>query len=164
MDLVVVVHNIRSSHNVGSILRTADGFGVSRVYFTGYSPYPTQPNDTRLPHVRLRVTKDLHKVALGAELHVPSQHHPNIYELLADLKDDGYQIVALEQTKDSVNLSEFTPAKRCVLLLGEEVKGITKDLLKMCDYAVEIPMRGHKESFNVSVATGIALYQLSLKL
>jgi 23S rRNA (guanosine2251-2'-O)-methyltransferase len=164
MNLVVVVHNIRSSHNVGSILRTADGFGVSRVYFTGYSPYPTQPNDTRLPHVRLRVTKDLHKVALGAELHVPNQHHHNVYQLLSDLKEGGYQLVALEQTANSVKLDQFTPDGPVALLLGEEVHGITKDLLKLCDAAIEIPMNGHKESFNVSVATGIALYQLSLKL
>lgn len=161
MSIVLIVHNIRSAHNVGSILRTADGFGVSKVYFTGYSPYPTQPGDTRLPHIRNKLTEQIHKTALGAEATVPTEHADDIVNLLGRLKSDGYQLVALEQSENSINLPQFKPKPKCTLLLGEETKGITDDLIKMCDATVEIPMRGKKESFNVSVATGIALYQIS---
>ena len=163
MKTVVVLHNIRSAHNVGAILRSCDGFGVSKTYFTGYTPYPTQPNDTRLPHIRQKLTEQIHKTALGAENTVPGQHSQDIIELIKQLKAGGYQIVALEQTKNSVSLPDFKPQANLALILGEETKGITTDLLSLCDQAVEIPMVGRKESFNVSVATGIALYQLMLK-
>lgn len=163
MELVVIVHNIRSTHNVGAILRTCDGFGVGKVYFGGYSPYPTQAGDTRLPHIRQKLTEQIHKTALGAELSVPNTHYEDIAELIQQLKVDGFQVVALEQTKNSVNLPDFKPAPKLALLLGEEVEGVAQDLLKLCDAVVEIPMRGSKESFNVSVAAGIALYQLMLK-
>lgn len=163
MKLVVIAHNIRSTYNVGSILRTADGFGIERIYFTGYSPYPTQKDDSRLPHLRQKLTDQIHKTALGAEATLPTEHHEDIVALLKQLKAGGYQIVALEQTPTSLNLAKFKPSSaRLALLLGEEVHGITADLLKLCDTFVEIPMRGHKESFNVSVAAGIALYQLCL--
>lgn len=162
MNLVLVVHNIRSTHNVGSILRTADGFGVDKVYFSGYTPYPAQPNDSRLPHIRNKLTAQIHKTALGAEVSMASEHHEDITQLLKSLKADGYQLVALEQARNSIKLPDFKPAGKCALLLGEETKGTPKELLALCDVTVEIPMLGKKESFNVSVAAGIALYQLSL--
>lgn len=161
MQLVVIAHNIRSTHNVGSILRTADGFGVSHVYLTGYTPYPTQANDTRLPHERDKITAQIRKTALGAETTVPTQYSPDPLHILNDLKAAGFTVVALEQTPTAASLDTFSPPNNCALLLGEEVRGITPELLNMCDVAVEIPMRGRKESFNVSVAAGIALYQLS---
>ena len=163
VELVVIVHNIRSTHNVGAILRTCDGFGVSKVYFGGYTPYPSQISDTRLPHIHQKLTKQIHKTALGAELTVPNSRYEDIVELIKRLKADGFQIVALEQAKNSVSLPDFKPKPKVALLLGEEVEGITKDLLKMCNAVIEIPMHGSKESFNVSVAAGIALYQLMLK-
>jgi len=163
MEVVVIIHNIRSAHNVGAILRTCDGFGASRVYFTGYSPYPTQINDSRLPHIRNKLTGQIHKTALGAEINVPNEHVTDVIGLLNQLKTKGFQVVALEQSPKSVNLTTFKPRQRLALLLGEEVKGITKGLLDICDAAIEIPMVGKKESFNVSVATGIALYQLCLR-
>ncbi len=163
MRLVLIVHNIRSTHNVGSILRTADGFGVAHVYFTGYTPYPTQAEDTRLPHIRNKLTEQIHKTALGAELSVPNEHIDNILTLIGALKGAGYAITALEQSENSTPLNKFKSPEKVALLLGEETKGITPDLLGLCDSTLEIPMSGRKESFNVSVATGIALYQIMLK-
>jgi len=94
---------------------------------------------------------------------VLNAHYEDIVELIKRLKADGFQIVALEQAKNSVSLLDFKPQSKVALLLGEEVEGITKDLLRMCNAVIEIPMHGSKESFNVSVAAGIALYQLMLK-
>lgn len=161
MQVVVIAHNIRSTHNVGSILRTSDGFGVEKVYFTGYTPYPEQTNDARLPHLRQKITQQIHKTALGAEALVPNEFKTDIKELLISLKNEGYKILALEQSKESVLLPNLVPPKKVALLLGEEVKGITQDLIEICDIITEIPMQGKKESFNVSVATGIALYELT---
>lgn len=162
MKLIVVAHNIRSTHNVGSILRTADGFGVHKVYLSGYTPYPTQPGDSRLPYLRTKITAQIHKTALGAETTVSTEYVADLSLLLRQLKTAGFQIVALEQSPTSKPLPSFKPKGSIALLLGEEVHGITSDLLKLCGAVVEIPMTGKKESFNVSVAAGIALYQLSL--
>lgn len=161
MQVIVIAHNIRSTHNVGSILRTSDGFGVEKVYFTGYTPYPEQTGDTRLPHLRQKITQQIHKTALGAEILVSNEFKTDIKDLLISLKNEGYKVIALEQSKDSVLLPNLNPPKKVALLLGEEVKGITDDLIDLCDIVTEIPMKGKKESFNVSVATGIALYELS---
>lgn len=163
MTINVIAHNIRSTHNIGSILRTADGFGIDKVYCTGYSPYPTQSNDSRLPHLSSKITKQISKTALGAEHSVPCVFAADILKLIDSLRRDNYQIIALEQTANSIMLPSFRPAsEKMALILGEEVAGVSDELLKKCDIAVEIPMSGKKESFNVSVATGIALYAISL--
>jgi 23S rRNA (guanosine2251-2'-O)-methyltransferase len=161
MHIIVVAHNIRSTHNVGSILRTADGFGVQKVFLTGYTPYPAQANDTRLPHIREKLTRQIHKTALGAEATVATEYASDAATLLAALKHDGYHVAALEQDPNATPLPGYSPPQRLVLLLGEEVGGVEQQLLALCDTILEIPMRGKKESFNVSVATGIALYELS---
>jgi 23S rRNA (guanosine2251-2'-O)-methyltransferase len=158
MRLVIIAHNIRSTHNVGSILRTCDGFGVEHVYLTGYTPYPKLPADTRLPHVANKLDAQINKTALGAEKSVPLSVHETPTKVIAQLKDKGFRIVALEQTEDSISLSDYKAEGDIALVLGEEVKGIPTEVLEKCDETVEIPMRGQKESFNVSVATGIALY------
>ena len=164
MKLAVIAHNIRSTHNIGAILRTSDGFGVEHVYVSGYSPYPEVPNDSRLPHLREKLTAQIHKTALGAEKTVSCSFHDSIEQLLKDLRADGYKIAALEQSADSITLPDFTDRpEKLVLLLGEEVHGIEPSLLELCDIILEIPMSGKKESFNVSVAAGIALYELSTK-
>ena len=160
MDIIVVAHNIRSTHNVGSILRTADGFGVAKVFLTGYTPYPTQAGDTRLPHISHKLTQQIHKTALGAEATMPTEYSEDVRPVLHQLKTQGYELIALEQSPRAVLLHQFTPLGKVALLLGEEVHGIEPGLLELCGTIVEIPMRGKKESFNVSVATGIALYQL----
>lgn len=146
---------------MGAILRSCDGFGVTTVYCTGYTPYPTVPNDTRLPHVRNKITRHIHKTALGAETTMPVVAAPELAPVMATLQKDGYKLVALEQSPRAVLLPHFTPPQKVALLLGEEVHGIPSDLLAQCDTIIEIPMRGKKESFNVSVAAGIALYALS---
>lgn len=159
-EIIVIAHNIRSTHNVGAIFRTAEGFGVSRIILSGYTPYPAIPSDPRLPHIAQKLTQQIHKTALGAETIVPFtyQEIPSIEAL----KKDGYRIVGLEQDPSSILLSDYTAPDKVALILGEEVEGISKELLSLCDDIIEIPMKGMKESFNVSVAAGIALYQLSL--
>lgn len=159
-EIVVIAHNIRSTHNVGSIFRTCDGFGVKRLILGGYTPFPETTNDPRLPHERKKIAKDIHKTALGAELTVPFEVYP--FPPIAKLKEQGYKIVALEQDKNSKPLPSYVTPPKIALIIGEEVNGIPKDLLIDCDEIVEIPMTGQKESFNVSVATGVALYHLSL--
>lgn len=161
-SLVVIAHNIRSTHNVGAILRTADGFGVTHIYFTGYTPYPQTSDDPRLPHEVRKLTAQIHKTALGAESTVPFDYAPDPTTVIAELRSQEYTIAALEQTADAVLLPDFSAPQKTALVLGEEVQGITSQLLELCDLALEIPMAGRKESFNVSVACGIALYQLSL--
>lgn len=157
---MVIAHNIRSTHNIGSIFRTCDGFGVSHLYLTGYSPYPRLERDTRLPHISERVSNEINKTALGAENTVQFSHVSSPYPLIDGFKVHGYDIVGLEQNETAIDLSTFRPSHKTVLLLGEEVDGIASDLIKKCSHLVEIPMYGQKESYNVSVATGIALYAL----
>lgn len=158
-EIIVIAHNIRSAHNVGSVLRTCEGFGVSRVILSGYTPYPTLENDPRLPHVAAKLTKDIHKTALGAE-HLVSYEHQAEPDFQA-LRNRGFVIVGLEQDLRSVPLPEYSPPQKAALLLGEEVNGIADELRDECDTMLEIPMKGKKESFNVSVAAGIALYALT---
>jgi len=158
-EIILLLHNIRSTHNVGSIFRTAEGFGVNKIILSGYTPYPTVPHDKRLPHIREKLTNQIHKTALGAEQMVPFEYieQPN---LLA-LKQAGYHIVALEQSPNSTVLRDYNAPEKLVLVLGEEVHGIPVETLNQCDDILEIPMHGKKESFNVSVAAAIALYELS---
>jgi 23S rRNA (guanosine2251-2'-O)-methyltransferase len=161
-EIIVIAHNIRSIHNVGSIFRTCEGFGVKKIILSGYSPYPKITADTRLPHVYEKMTLALHKTALGAEQLVAFDYTDNLIKTIISLKQAGYRIVGLEQDQTSIMLKKYVAAARTVLLLGEEVEGITSELKAVCDDLIEIPMYGKKESFNVSVATGIALYALSL--
>lgn len=160
VEIIVIAHNIRSAHNVGSIFRTCEGFGVSKIIFSGYSPYPKCKNDTRLPHIYEKLAMQIHKTALGAETMVEFeyQENPNIN----NLESEGFHIVGLEQDDRSISLKDFKVCPKIALILGEEVHGIEKFLINQCDTIIEIPMLGKKESFNVSVATGIALYQMTI--
>jgi len=159
-EIIVIAHNIRSTHNVGAIFRTAEGFGINKIILSGYTPYPTLAKDSRLPHISEKLTSQIHKTALGAEDLVPFEYT----ELppLDELKEQGYRIVGLEQADRSINLNDYQPPKKIALLIGEEVHGIEAALLEQCEDILEIPMLGKKESFNVSVATGIALYALTI--
>ncbi len=159
-EIVVIAHNIRSTHNVGAIFRTSEGFGIAKIILSGYTPYPRIASDIRLPHIAEKLTDQIHKTALGAETMVPFEYIEQ--PPLDDLKNQGYRIVALEQSDTSVLLPDYQPPQKVALLLGEEVHGITDELLTLCDDTIEIPMKGQKESFNVSVAAGIALYALSI--
>lgn len=156
----VVAHNIRSSHNIGSLFRTCDGFGVEHLYLSGYTPYPHTDNDQRLPHIVEKIAADIHKTALGAEHTVAFSHIEHIEDTIEAFKAHGYHIVGLEQDTQATALPEYTSPHKILLLLGEEVNGIDEALKKRCDDLIEIPMSGEKESFNVSVAAGIALYGL----
>ena len=158
-EIIVIAHNIRSTHNVGSLFRTSEGFSVTRIILSGYTPYPAVPSDTRLPHISRKITDQISKTALGAESLVPFEHQeaPN----LETLRASGYRIVGLEQDPRSVALPAYTAPDKIALLLGEEVEGIDDSLRAECNDLIEIPMTGLKESFNVSVAAGIALYALT---
>lgn len=157
-EITLLLDNIRSTYNVGSIFRTAEGLGVKQIILTGYTPYPMYSGDTRLPHLAEKITKQIHKTALGAEKIV----HFRYFETVDDfLSINTLPLVALEQSECSIKLGDFTSDKDFVLILGEEVHGIENSLLDKCETVLEIPMKGEKESFNVSVAAGIALYALT---
>lgn len=159
-EIILLAHNIRSTHNVGAFFRTCDGLGVGRIILSGYTPYPMLEDDTRLPHFADKITRQIHKTALGAETTVPFERHdlPPIEQLRAA----GYAIVGLEQDERSIMLPGYLPPNKVALLLGNEIDGIYDEYREQCDALIEIPMHGTKESFNVSVAAGIALYHLSL--
>lgn len=157
-ELVLVAHNLRSAHNVGSLLRTADGLGVGKLYLSGYSPYPLSPHDERLPHLAQKLDRQIAKTALGAEKSVAWQHVADINKLIASLRGEGFTVAALEQASGAVPLPDFKPPDKIALIVGREVEGLEPEVLELCDLAVEIPMLGRKESFNVASAAAMALY------
>lgn len=160
-EIIVIAHNIRSTHNIGAIFRTCEGFGVSKIIISGYSPYPKlQIGETRLPHIADKLTQQIHKTALDAETIVPFEYQET--PDFDDLRNQGFRIVGLEQDTRSIMINEYQKPSKIALLLGEEVHGIENDFRNVCDDLIEIPMFGQKESFNVSVATGIALYALAV--
>lgn len=158
-EITIIAHNIRSTHNVGAIFRTAEGFGIKKIILSGYTPYPAINNDSRIPHEAAKLHKQIHKTALGAETLVPFEYLPE--PPIEALKQEGIVLVGLEQSTRSIMIDEYSPPEKIALLLGEEVEGVSDDLLALCDQIIEIPMHGQKESFNVSVAAGIAMYALS---
>ena len=149
---ILILPDIRSAINVGAILRTADAVGVDKVYLVGCTPRPTDQFG--------RIQKDIAKSALGAETWVPWEYKEKLIPLIKKLKKEGYEIVALELDENSIDYRKYKPALKVALILGEEVKGIDKKTLKYCDKIIEIPMRGKKESLNVSVAAGVALFRI----
>lgn len=157
-DIILIAHNLRSCHNVGSLLRTAEGLGVTKVILSGYTPHPTHANDRRLPHESAKITNQIHKTALGAENMVTWDYHHDILPVIAKLKKDGWIVAAVEQTGDSKELPGYHPPQKIVLLVGREVEGVEKEVLDACDIALEIPMFGKKESFNVVQAAAMALF------
>lgn len=156
--IVLIAHNLRSCHNIGSLLRTAEGLGVEKVYLCGYTPYPLNAQDNRLPHIAQKLNKQIHKTALGAEDLIAWEHKADVYEVIEQLRGAGYTIMAIEQTAESLDLSTFKPPKKLALLVGREVEGIEPEVLEACDGALEITMYGQKESFNVVQAAAMALF------
>lgn len=162
------MHNIRSTYNVGAILRTAEGFGVEKVIYSGYTPRYNDP--ALLPHLREKLNHQIAKSALDAEQIVPQETTDDLTKYLKCATMEGWAVVGLENnlSKDELlkqrilgesrNLADF--GEKIVLILGEEVGGIPTDIRSNVDYFLEIPMSGKKESFNVSVATGIAVWAL----
>lgn len=159
-NLVVICHNLRSTHNVGSLLRTSDGLGVGKIYLSGYTPYPLLKKDARLPHLAAKIDRQISKTALGAQDSVDWEHQDDIFTLIKNLRSQGYKIAALEQAANSIPLPEFSSPSKIALIVGREVEGIEPEVLELCDFVLEIPMFGAKESFNVVQAAAMALYQL----
>lgn len=147
--IVLVLDNVRSAHNTGSAFRTADAFGIDRIYLGGITPVPPSP--------------ELRKVALGAEESVPFEHCADVPSLIRRLKADGYTTVAVEQTVNSVKLNSFKPESgaRYALVFGNEVEGVQQKVVDECDFSLEIPQKGTKHSLNVSVSVGVVLWEIS---
>lgn len=155
-----MVHDIRSTHNVGAIMRTAECLGVKKIIFSGYTPYPIANKDQRLPHIAKKIHQQIQKTALGAETLVPWEYTLDVAEAISLLKKAGYRITALEQNEKSLILNEYEAPDKIALLLGREVEGIDSKILSLCDDVVEIRQYGKKESLNVVQACAIALYAL----
>ncbi len=151
-EIILIIHNVRSAHNVGSMFRTADAAGVSKVYLTGYTPSPIDRFK--------RPQKEIAKTALGAELTMPWEVHAPIEEVIHALQKNGVFVVALEQDISAVDYRSLPHTEKVALIVGNEVEGIESETLALCDQIIHIPMHGTKESLNVSVAAGIALFQL----
>ncbi|KKU05773.1 MAG: tRNA/rRNA methyltransferase (SpoU) [Parcubacteria group bacterium GW2011_GWA2_45_30] len=152
--LIAVLHNIRSIHNVGSIFRTADAAGIKKIYLCGFTPGPVDElGKTRRPFI---------KVSLGAEKYMAWEKARSTVRILKKLKKDGYQIFAIEQSKNSVPYYRIKPKhkQKIALVVGHEVKGISPKILSLVDKILEIPMRGKKESLNVAAAFGIITFHL----
>jgi len=154
MAFALILHNIRSVHNVGSMFRTADAAGVSKIILSGYTPAPL--DRFNLPR------KDFSKVSLGAEKTIPWIQTKTFSQAVKLLKKENYFIAAVEQDKRSTPLFEFAAPKdrSLAIVMGNEVRGISKQSLKLCDAILEIPMKGKKESLNVSVSAGIAMFSV----
>lgn len=157
-NIILIAHNVRSTHNVGSLLRTAEGLGIQKVYLTGYTPYPQMTADDRLPHMAAKISRQIQKTALGAEQHIHWEHAPTIFPILDLLEHDGYEMCAVEQAENSVPLTDFKPGQKVALIIGREVEGIEPEVLEHVQTILEIPMFGQKESFNVAQAAAMALF------
>jgi 23S rRNA (guanosine2251-2'-O)-methyltransferase len=151
-DIRLLLDNIRSVQNVGSIFRTAETLGISRIYCLGTTPVPVDRFG--------RKRKDFAKVSLGAEDMIPWEHTDEAGALIKRLKKDGFQILALEQAKDSIDYKEAELKSKMLIILGNEVDGVSKDLLRSVDSIAEIPHAGKKESLNVAIAAAVFLYRL----
>src|SRR3989338_2020262 len=151
---IVIFHNIRSVENVGAMFRTADAIGINKIYLSGYTPTPLDRFG--------RKRSDMTKSALGAEEVVSWKKKKNLFPLLAKLKREKFLIIGIEQNEKSINYKtlRLRSGQGNAFIIGAEVTGIPKNILKKCDIIAEIPMHGQKESLNVSVALGIALFRI----
>ena len=151
---IAVLDNLRSVHNVGSIFRTCNAVGLEKIYLCGTTPTPLDKKGLR--------RKDFAKVALGAEDTVSWEYREETRSTIEELREDGYYILALEQSKDSVDYKDIdiSGKENVAFIIGHEVEGITNDVLDVVDVTVEIPMLGTKESLNVTIAFGVAVYRI----
>ena len=160
--IVLILDNLRSTYNVGSLFRTAEGLGVLKIYLTGITPYPEVVNDQRLPHLKNKITAQIDKTSLGSIGYIKFQYTPNTGQVLTKLRRDGYQIVALEQSPRAQLINDFEVShNKIALIVGNELSGITKNILDKADNIIEIKMLGKKESFNVVQAAAMALFYLA---
>lgn len=151
-EIYLILQNIRSLFNIGSIFRSADAFGVNKIYLCGYSGFPVEKQMAKIA-----------KTALGAEKTVPFEHHWQTATLIKKLKKHKVQIIALELNKKAIPLQKFKPKYPLAIVVGNEVVGVTKNILKQANDIVYIPMQGTKESLNVAIASSIFLYDISKK-
>ena len=152
LPVVVVLDNVRSMHNVGSVFRTADGFAIEKVILCGITAQP--------PH------REIEKTALGATLSVTWNHFENTIAAIDSLKKEGYQIIAIEQAENSTMLNTFQPSKqqKYALIFGNEVNGVSDEVMQVIDHCIEIPQFGTKHSFNIVISAGIVLWDFFAKL
>lgn len=160
--IVLVCHNLRSCHNVGSLLRTAEGLGVQKVYLTGYTPYPHSTHDVRLPHIANKIQRQIDKTALGADKSLDWEHADDIVDVITNIKKQGFIVAALEQSAYSINIMSWQAPDNLAIVVGRETEGIEPEVLAQCNSIIEIPMSGKKESFNVVQAAAMALFYCSL--
>ena len=158
-DIRILLHNIRSVHNVGAIFRTADAIGVSKIYLTGYSPTPIDRFGNR--------RSDFAKCSLGSEMSIAWEQLEDPKKIISSLKKEGFKVVVIEQSRDSLDYKEAASGikngsfgEKFLIIFGNEVEGVDKGMIKKADIVAEIPMRGIKESLNVSVSAGIILFAL----
>lgn len=152
LPVAVVLDNVRSMHNVGSIFRTSDGFAVEQVILCGITGQP--------PH------REIEKTALGATQSIDWKYFPDTLQAIRELRDNGYQIIAVEQAENSLMLHQFEPqaGKKYALIFGNEVNGVSDEVMKQIDTCIEIPQFGTKHSFNIVVSAGIVLWDIFAKL
>lgn len=151
MEVIVILDNIRSGNNVGSVFRTSDAFRLEAIYLCGITAQPPQ--------------RDIQKTALGATETVSWRYFKNALDAVKEARDKGYIIMSIEQTKNSLMLDQFTPEseKKYAIVLGNEVRGVQQEVIDQCDGSIEIPQFGTKHSFNISVSAGIILWDLYIK-
>ncbi len=150
--ITIILDNVRSLNNIGSVFRTGDGFRIEKIVLCGISTTP--------PH------RDIHKTALGAEESVKWEYFPDTLEAVRQLKSEGFHIAAVEQAENSISLNNFIPPKdqHLGLIFGHEVKGVQQEVINESDTCIEIPQFGTKHSFNISVSVGIVLWEISGKI
>jgi len=153
MQIHLVLNNLRSVYNAGSLFRTADAAGVAHVHLVGTTPAPTDRFG--------RIRKDFHKTALGAEEIIPWTYHENFHKCVHYLQNNNIVLVALEQSPNSIPYTEIPTEKDLAIIVGNEPEGFSPEDLVLCDTIAEIPQYGEKESLNVSVAAGIALFDVA---
>ncbi len=151
--IYIILDNVRSVHNVGSIFRTADCAGVCKIFIAGVTPSPYDR------HGRKR--KEFHKVALGAEDFISCEQYKKPEDAVSELKKKGIKVVAVEQAANTLSYKDYSLVGDTAFVFGSEVDGVSVEVLKICDEIIEIPMRGRKESLNVSVAAGVILFQFN---
>ena len=150
--VAIVIDNLRSNHNVGSIFRTADALGVSKIYLCGTTPTPLDKYG--------RPVGEIAKTALGAEKSISWEYAKTTAGAIKKLKKSGVEIIAIEQSENSVDYKKIKSKGDVAFVLGNEVDGVSKNVLKLCDIVAEIPMKGGKESLNVAVAGGVAMFRI----
>ncbi len=148
----IILYNVRSLYNVGSVFRTADGAGIAKIFLSGYTPAPVDSFG--------RVSKEIHKTALGAEKFVEWEKVKDVGKLIDLLKKEKIQVVAVEQAVNAVDYGKFKPKFPLALVFGNEVRGLNRKTVEKCDKIIDILMRGEKESLNIAVSVGIVAYEI----